>query len=184
MNNILRGYNREQFRKWLADNHSLETECWIAELQRGKPLDSKSFYYLDAVEEALCFGWIDSVYKKVNGILYQRFSPRRKNSHWTILNIARIKRLQSLGLMTDEGLKYLPKTEYIPDKSVISDIKKAGIYDTFIKLPTLYQHIRISLLYSQKKQSQELYNKALKTLVEYTKNGKFIGQWNDYGRLS
>jgi len=183
MKNELTGYTRVDFRKWLECNSKTESECWISDLKRGKP-DGDYFYYLDAVEEALCFGWIDSVYKKVDGVLFQKFSPRRKNSHWTVLNIARVRRLEKLGLMTEEGLKILPKTEYIPSKSVIKDLKKAGIYDEFSKTPMLYQHIRLSLLEDQKSYSEEVYKKSLNTLVDYTKKKKFIGQWNDYGRLS
>ena len=60
--------------------------------------------YNDAVEEALCFGWIDSTLKKLpDGRLAQRLSPRRKGSHWTELNRARCKELEERGLMTDAG---------------------------------------------------------------------------------
>ena len=60
--------------------------------------------YLDVVEEALCFGWIDSTLKKLpDGRLVQRLSPRRKNSHWTEINKQRDQELESRGLMTPAG---------------------------------------------------------------------------------
>jgi uncharacterized protein YdeI (YjbR/CyaY-like superfamily) len=60
--------------------------------------------YLDIVEEALCFGWIDSTLKRLpDGRLAQRLSPRRKGSNWTELNRARCKELEERGLMTDAG---------------------------------------------------------------------------------
>ena len=98
---------RAEFRAWLIENSSVAKECFIA-VKRGEPIDSETFYYLDAVEEALCFGWIDSVSKPINGIVYQRFSPRQPNSPWTELNKERVRRLEKLGLMTDAGRKVLP----------------------------------------------------------------------------
>lgn len=65
--------------------------------------------YLDAVEEALCFGWIDGVKKKVSETeMAQRLSPRGKKSSWTELNKERANRLEKLGLMRDEGRRVLP----------------------------------------------------------------------------
>ena len=76
---ILKVKNRKEFRRWLTKNHDKEIECYV-KLKRGKPADDESFYYIDAVEEALCFGWIDSTLRKIDGVAYQRFSKRRKNS--------------------------------------------------------------------------------------------------------
>lgn len=64
--------------------------------------------YIDVVEEALCFGWIDSTLKKLpDGRLAQRLSPRRKNSHWTKLNMVRCMNLEDRGLMTPAGRRAL-----------------------------------------------------------------------------
>ena len=105
--NILEVVDRADFRKWLEQNGAAETECWIS-VKRGKPLDDTVFYYLDAVEEALCFGWIDSTHKVIDGKRMQRFSPRKKNSPWTELNKERVRRLERFGLMTDAGRAVLP----------------------------------------------------------------------------
>jgi len=68
--------------------------------------------YLDAAEEALSFGWIDGVKKKTPGSeLAQRLSPRSKKSSWTELNKER-RRLEQLGLMRDEGRRFLPGMDY------------------------------------------------------------------------
>lgn len=65
--------------------------------------------YLDAVEEALCVGWIDGIKKKISDTeLAQRLSLKKKNSHWTELNKERVRRLDKLGLMREEGMKVLP----------------------------------------------------------------------------
>ena len=59
--NILQVNNRNEFRQWLSLHSSKETECWI-KVKRGRPISPDVFYYLDTVEEALCFGWIDSTH--------------------------------------------------------------------------------------------------------------------------
>ena len=97
--NILQVKNRTEFREWLSSNAISESECWV-ELKRGKPADDDKFYYIDAVEEALCFGWIDSTHKVIEGKRMQRFTPRKKNSLWTELNKERVRRLEKIGMKT------------------------------------------------------------------------------------
>lgn len=78
--------SRSEWREWLEQNHRKQTECWIA-VKRGRPIDDNTFWYLDAVEKALCFGWIDSTTKKMpDGTTLQRFCPRRPRSKWSELN--------------------------------------------------------------------------------------------------
>ena len=96
--------SREQWRDWLADNHSTKREIWISTTKSPDGLQ-----YLDAVEEALCFGWIDSTIKAGEGVMWRRFSPRRKGSHWTELNKQRCADLEQRGLMTEAGRRELEK---------------------------------------------------------------------------
>ncbi|HEY3430542.1 MAG TPA: hypothetical protein VGK39_07695, partial [Cyclobacteriaceae bacterium] len=71
-----------------------------------KKSETKSVYQDEAVEEALCFGWIDSLRNKRNDeSVYQKFSPRKSTSNWSQINIKRAKRLMKEGLMTEHGLK-------------------------------------------------------------------------------
>ena len=101
--------SRQVLRRWLEENHSFEHECWVA-TYRGKQTRDGALPYLDVVEEALCFGWIDSTVKKMpDGRLAQRISPRRPNSHWTELNILRCQELERRGLMTEAGMLAMPK---------------------------------------------------------------------------
>ena len=100
---LLEYSDRSQLRAWLEENHSREKECWVV-VSRSKTSPPGILAYIDVVEEALCFGWIDSTLKKFpDGRLAQRLSPRRKNSHWTRLNIARCMELENRGLMTPAG---------------------------------------------------------------------------------
>ena len=96
---------RKAWREWLAEHFETESEIWFVfpTIESGEPALS----YNDAVEEALCFGWIDSMLKRLpDGRLAQRLSPRRKNSHWTDLNCRRCADLERRGLMTPSGRIY------------------------------------------------------------------------------
>lgn len=100
---LLEFCERHQLRSWLQDNHSSAKECWVV-TSRAKTPPVGILPYLEVVEEALCFGWIDSTLKRLpDGRLAQRLSPRRKKSHWTELNKRRYLELESQGLMTQAG---------------------------------------------------------------------------------
>ena len=131
--NILTVTDRGAFRAWLTENAAVETECWVA-VKRGRPVDDAHFWYLDAVEEALCFGWIDSTHKLINGIRMQCFTPRKKNSPWTELNKERVRRLEALGLMTDAGRAVLPPMgarSFRLDEDLVAALKQARVYARF-----------------------------------------------------
>ena len=99
---LLEFTERQQLRDWLQENHASAKECWVVMSRSKNPVGVLP--YLDVVEEALCFGWIDSTLKKLpDGRLAQRLSPRRKNSHWTEINKQRCQELESRGLMTPAG---------------------------------------------------------------------------------
>ena len=99
--NLLHLSSRSELRRWLEENYNKEKCCWVV-MYRSKKPEWPAIAYIDVVEEALCFGWIDSTLKRLpDGRLVQRLSPRRKKSHWTQLNIDRCKDLESRGLMTD-----------------------------------------------------------------------------------
>ena len=182
--NLLDIKDRSAFRAWLKD-HPNETECWVR-VRRGRPRMDGAFYYLDAVEEALCFGWIDSTQKTICGVPMQRFTPRKKNSPWSELNKERARRLERMGLMTDAGRAVLPalgKRSFRMDPDVISALKKARVYSRFRAFPPLYQRIRSYNVAFYKQRNEAAYQKALAHLIRETRQGRLYGEWNDYGRL-
>lgn len=187
--NILNKINsRALLNEWFSKNHLTAIECWLF-VKIGNPADIKQqLTYLDAVEIALCYGWIDSVVKKINNQTYRRFTPRKKNSHWTELNKERVRRLIKTGEMTEYGLKVCPdlnQTFKIPT-AIINEFKKnAKAYNFFIQTPLLYQKIKIDNLkhYLSLKQKKS-YRTSLKKLIEQCEQNKLYGNWNDYGRLS
>ncbi len=98
-----------QWRAWLKKYHKTETEVWLIFFKRhtGKPRVS----YNDAVEEALCFGWIDSTIRRIDPERYaQKFTPRRITSKWSALNKKRAARLIYEGRMTAAGFAKLTYT--------------------------------------------------------------------------
>ena len=183
--NILNINNRQEFRNWLENNSSSEKECYVY-VVRGKPKDKSTFWYLDAVEEALCFGWVDSTIRMIDGKKMQRFSPRRKNGNWTELNKERVHRLIKLGLMTEKGMSVLPpmdKNSFKADEEVVAELKKARVWSKFKTFHPLYQRIRLSNLSFYKEHYPEPYKRMLNHVIEETKKENMYGEWNDYGRL-
>lgn len=177
--------NKNDFYHWLEEYSQIETECFV-HVKKGKPIDNDVFYYLDAVEVALCFGWIDSSQLVIEGKRYQRFSPRRKNSYWTELNKERVRRLDKLGLLTPQGKKILPKMgkrSFKFDDEFISILKQHRVYKKFTSFHPLYQRVKASNLAFYKKRDPLTYNKMLDHLLKETRKGKMFGEWNDYGRL-
>ena len=182
---ILQIKSPKAFRTWLSKNHDKQSECYL-NVKKGRPIDKKTFYYLDAVEVALCFGWIDSSQKVINGVRYQRFSPRRKKSLWTELNKERVRRIEKLGLMTDAGRKVLPDMDarhFKIDKDIVNALKKAKAWKKFNEFPDLYKRIRTYNISFYKKSNPNTYIKSLNRLISQTILGKMYGEWNDYGRL-
>lgn len=184
--NLLPAKNRDELRAWLMDNYDKEKECWVV-VKRGRPVDNGTFWYIDAVEEAMCFGWIDSTTKKMdNGITAQRLAPRRKGSLWSELNKERCRRMERLGKMTDAGRAVLPDMSdagFIIDEDILKALKAdEEVWENFQKFPVLYQRVRIDTIQIKKKQPQ-LFQSRLKKLIENTKKGVMYGEWNDNGRL-
>ena len=183
--NILEIKTHDEFRHWLELHHDTEQECYV-ELKRGKPTDEDHFWYLDAIEEALCFGWVDSTVREIDGRKLQRFSPRRKGGNWTELNKERVRRLEKLGLMTDAGRMALPPMgprSYRIDDETERALKEARVWSKFKAFPPLYQRVRASNLLFYREHYPEGYERMLRHTIEATKQGKTFGEWNDYGRL-
>lgn len=113
--NLLEFTHRAQLRKWFEQHATTDKECWIAMYRVKRPAECGDYClpYIDVVEEALCFGWIDSTLKRLpDGRLAQRLSPRRKRSHWTELNKQRCASLEARGLMTEMGREALKQVTY------------------------------------------------------------------------
>ncbi len=101
--------NRPEWRKWLKEHQDSRSDIWLVfhKLHTGVP----SISYDEAVEEALCFGWIDSLVRRLDDARYARkFTPRKPGSKWSTINRRRYADLQSRGLLAASGLARAPTT--------------------------------------------------------------------------
>src|SRR5256885_14789235 len=95
--------SRDDWRAWLEKNHETEKEVWL--IYYKKHTNRPRIPYDDAVEEALCFGWIDSIVQKIDDERYaQKFTPRKSSSKWSESNKRRVRKLLQEGRMTQAGL--------------------------------------------------------------------------------
>ena len=184
--NLLTAKNRDELRVWLEKYHKSKKECWVV-VKRGRPQNDGTFWYIDAVEEAMCFGWIDSTTKKLNdGVTAQKLVPRRKGSLWSELNKERCRRMEKLGRMTDAGRAMLPDMSpagFVIDDDILQALKADNVvWKNFCAFPALYQRVRIDTIQIKKKQPQ-LFQNRLQRLIDNTKKGSMYGEWNDNGRL-
>jgi uncharacterized protein YdeI (YjbR/CyaY-like superfamily) len=99
---------RAELRKWFEANHESKKEIWL--IQYKKATKKPSINYVEAVEEGICFGWIDGLEKSMDAERYAlRFSPRRPKSNWTETNKERARKMIAEGKMTTAGFASLPK---------------------------------------------------------------------------
>lgn len=111
---------RNQWRIWLEEHHAEESEVWLVHHRKG--IRGATLSLAEAVEEALCFGWIDGLLRKLDERRYVvRYTPRRPNSVWSVSNIQRVERLILEGRMTEAGLK------------AIAEAKKNGQWEAAIR---------------------------------------------------
>src|SRR5438132_11938471 len=96
--------SQSDFRAWLEKNHATAKELWVGYYKKAS--GKTGLGYREALDEALCFGWIDGIVKRVDAVSYmQRWTPRTQTSNWSQVNIKRFGELQKLGVMAEAGLK-------------------------------------------------------------------------------
>jgi uncharacterized protein YdeI (YjbR/CyaY-like superfamily) len=175
--------NREEWHKWLEDYHSTMDEVWL--IYYKKPSGKPRIPYNDAVEEALCFGWIDGKIKSINEDYYiQRFTPRRPGSRWSKLNMRRVQKLIKEGAMKHVGMeafkKVIDKPELvyenredgdpvIPDDLMIALNNNRLAYNNFLKFSLSNRRLYIFWLNSAKKAETRL-KRIEKIVVRAEKN--------------
>ncbi|MFQ6084488.1 MAG: YdeI family protein [Candidatus Aminicenantia bacterium] len=178
---------RDEWKNWLSKHHNRETEVWLIFFK--KETRKPSIEYGAAVEEALCFGWIDSIIKKIDDTKYARkFTPRKDNSKWSELNKKRTEKMIREGRMTEFGLVkidaakkagYWDKLES-PDISfdlplefeqALAQNKKAN--ENFKKLAPTYQKQYIGWIAVAKR--QETKERRIKESIVLLQKGEKLG---------
>ncbi len=169
--------SRASWRSWLARNHARQTEVWV--LFYKKSARRKGLLYAEAVEEALCFGWIDGVVNRHDLLsTKQRFTPRRKRSSWSELNKERARRLIAAGQMTPPGFLALGDAHQKPftyPKEILAALKKSPkAWRNFQKFPEFYKRIRIGYIQEGRRMPAE-YARRLANFIRQTELNKVFG---------
>jgi len=180
--------DRKAWRGWLSRNHKEKREIWLTLLK--KHVDEPCVSYEEAVEEAICFGWIDGTLKRIDDRQHViRFTPRRKGSIWSESNIDRVQRMIEQGRMTEEGLKiyeardpelvppsvnYRGKKVVVPDyfeKELRSDLVAWNIFQSF---PPSHKNQYIGWIETAKKEEtrQRRARKAVEMIRAERKGGE------------
>jgi uncharacterized protein YdeI (YjbR/CyaY-like superfamily) len=174
------------FRKWLEKNHSAATELLVGFHKRGSGKPSMTLP--ESVDQALCFGWIDGVRRRIDDVSYSiRFTPRKLISNWSAINIARVAELTKLGLMRPAGLRAFEQRR--EDKSAIYAYENAvrmfdpahektfranrKAWQFFNSQPPSYRRVCIYWVTSAKR--EETRDRRLATLIDDSANGQRIG---------
>jgi len=185
---MLHVVTRDDWRAWLEKHHRTEREVWLVFFK--KQTGRRSIPYGDALEEALCFGWIDSIIKKIDGKKYVRkFTPRTNRIKWSELNLKKVRELMAKGLMTKAGLakiddgllKGTKKTTARPaaaelqippylNQALEADPKAM---EYFGKLAPSYQKLYIGWIDSAKKEETRL--RRLKEAIDKLSRGEKLG---------
>lgn len=184
MNLTVTPLNCAEWRSWLEAHHDQEQEAWVVYFKPGSGTTGIS--YEESVEEALCFGWIDSIIQKIDEERYARkFNPRRMDSVWSESNRRRIVKLIGEGRMTPAGLakvtfdvnaveavKPLPKRPLVEMPESVEKALKTNpqVWEAFQKLPTGFKRNYIWWLANAKK--PETFQKRLQITVEELLAGK------------
>lgn len=146
-------------RKWLTQNQDKIPEMWIGFYK--KAANKKGITYSEALDQALCLGWIDGVRKSIDNSSYTiRFSPRQPRSIWSAVNLKRAAELEALGLMQPPGLQAFHGR----------DPKKAGLY--------AYEnpyYRKTAIWYVMSAKRDETHQKRLATLIEDSQNERRVG---------
>lgn len=169
--------DRVKWRAWLEKNHASQKEIWLIQFKKhtGRP----SVPYDDAVEEALCFGWIDSIVKRVDDDrTAQRYTPRREKSNLSETNRERVRLLIKHGKMTEAGLaKIKDKLEepFVAPPDILAALKKdSTVWRNFQAFPASYKRIRIGWIAGARKRP-DVFKTRLNYFIKMTSKNKMYG---------
>ena len=173
-------------RKWFEKNHDTQDELWIGFYKKDS--GKVAVTYKEALDLALCFGWIDGIRKSVDGESYtNRFTPRRSTSIWSNVNIKRVNELIEMGLMHAAGMAAFERRTVEKSGVYSFEEKKRALDPAFVRKfkankkawayftsqPPWYQRTSSHWVMSAKQEATR--QRRLKTLIEDSANGATIG---------
>ena len=174
--NIFYTSERSVWRSWLAEHFETEAEIWF--VFPMKESGDIALSYNDAVEEALCFGWIDSTIKHIDSThRAQRFTPRKKGSPYSRPNIERLIWLDEHGMLHPNvrgDVLPIIRAPYVFSNDILNAIKADTVaWENYEKLSEPYKRIRIAYIDAARKRPAE-FEKRLKNFMAKTKENKLI----------
>ena len=174
--NLFYTADRQEWRDWLASHFETETEVWFVFPVKcsGEPALS----YNDAVEEALCFGWIDSTIRHTDPLhRAQRFTPRNPKSPYSRPNTERLIRLDAQGLIHPKirpSMEDIIRAEYIFPEDILSAIRRdPDAWDHFVSFSEPYKRIRVAYIDAARKRPEE-FEKRLNNFIRRTRENRLI----------
>ncbi len=178
MENIETKYftNRKEWRNWLETNFEIKDSVWLE--YPKKKSGKKRILYNDAVEEALCYGWIDTTVKSLNeDTTIQRFCKRRKNATFSQANKERLKWLLNHDLIHKsirDHMTEVIKEEFVFPDDIVTRLKSDNIvWENYLKMSQPYKRIRIAYIEAARKRPEE-FDKRLHNFIAKTKQNKMI----------
>lgn len=177
ISNTLYVTDRQAWRQWLKDNYRIEKEIWL--VYHRKHTGIPRIPYNDAVEEALCFGWIDSITGTIDQERYaQRFTPRNPRSKYSQTNKERLRRMIEMEKVMPEVLDSIGdqlEEEFIYPKDIETALQaNQQAWENFQRYSGAYQRIRIAYIDSARKRPGE-FEKRLNHLIKMTEQDKQFG---------
>ena len=169
---------RPEWRSWLRANHASVSEIWLIFRKDGAP----TLAYEDAICEALCWGWVDSLVKRLDDERYARkFTPRKPNSRWSTINRRRYEEMKKQGLLQESGLDR-PPTDRSGDAPKVTGVPayveralKANprVWAGFQRIPPSHKRAYVAWIDSAKK--DETKQKRLAETIERLSAGRKLG---------
>ncbi len=170
-------FEREPWREWLEANFDTAKEIWL--VYPNKASGEPRIIYNDAVEEALCFGWIDSIIKKLDGLhAVQRFTPRNPRSGYSQQNKERLRWLAAEGLLhpsVQESVEDILKEDFVFPADILQAVRaNEQAWKHFQGFSPAYRRIRVAYIDAGRRRP-EVYKSRLKSFIKATEKGKQIG---------
>jgi uncharacterized protein YdeI (YjbR/CyaY-like superfamily) len=167
---------REEWRQWLQENHDKKPDIWF--VFPLKASGETSISYNDAVEEALCFGWIDSTIRSPDGkYKIQRFSPRNPKSSYSQSNKERLRWLADRGMIIPsvmERVSDILSESFVHPDDILDAIRKDEVaWEHFQQFSEPYKRIRVAYIDVARERPDE-FMRRLNNFIERTRNGKLI----------
>ncbi len=175
--NVIYVKSAREMREWFERNYQTAPEMWLVNPNKasGKP----RVVYNDAVEVALCFGWIDSTQRKHDAeSAVQRYTPRRRGSTYSQPNVERLRKLKAEGLLKPEVAEAVAPVlaaEFVWPADIMAAIRADELaWKNFQKFSDTYRRIRVAYVEGARKRSDE-FKKRLANLVAQSAKNKMIG---------